>query len=116
MEHKIGGKISKLIKYYVHPLYDCYLLVVDGNPFFLKVNLSPETRNFWKELSESSFNFHPKVISYSSPEDEFKYMISYMKIANEVMFTQMSASLSFKYLFKLQLQLCLKKSNNNFLL
>lgn len=74
LEQKIGGKISKLIKYYVHPLYDCYLLVVDGNPFFLKVNLSPETPNFWKELSESSFAFHPKVVSYSSSEDEFKYI------------------------------------------
>jgi len=74
IEQKIGQGISKFTKHYIHPIYDCYLFVSNKQPYLLKVNLSPDLPNFWKELAVNNFNFHPKIICSSSETEEFKYI------------------------------------------
>ena len=40
VEKKIGGKVEKILKQYTHPIYDCYLIISNNQPFYLKVNFS----------------------------------------------------------------------------
>jgi len=73
---RISDKTSKQIvskqKLVSEVMSDTYLLLIDRRPFYLKINLSPEVPNFWKELCYNNFDFHPKIIDYSF-DDEFKY-------------------------------------------
>ncbi len=74
VEQKIGSKISQCLKHYVHPIYDCYLIVSENKPYLLKINLSPDMPNFWQDLWSNNFSFHPKIICHSSESDEFNYI------------------------------------------
>jgi hypothetical protein len=74
IEEQLGSKILRWEKYYVHALYDCYLIVVDDRPFLLKINLSPDSPNFWRELCSNNFDFHPKIICRSDETDEFQFI------------------------------------------
>ena len=74
VESAIGSPISYWKKHKVHSLYDCYLIVSDNKPYFLKVNLSPDMPNFWQELNDNNFNFHPKIVSFSKEASEYKFI------------------------------------------
>lgn len=67
-------KVSYKEKVDAQPLYDSYLIVANDKPHLLKINLSPDLPNFWKELCFNNFEFHPKIVSYSKEEDEYKYI------------------------------------------
>jgi thiamine kinase-like enzyme len=69
VEADIGSKILKYEKHLTHPLYDAYVFSSNEKPFYLKVSLSPFVPNFWKEICENNFDFHPKVVSYKLGED-----------------------------------------------
>lgn len=74
IENKIKSSITSWRKYESHPIYDSYLIVAENTPLFLKVNLSPDEPNFWKELVENNFSFHPKIICHSDEKSEFKFI------------------------------------------
>lgn len=78
IEKKLNSKISSWAKQYSHPLYDCFLIVVgekdNQKPFYLKVNLSPDIPNFWQELIDKKFLFHPNIVCFSDENDEFKFI------------------------------------------
>ena len=74
LESKFKFKISNILKEHSSPLYDCFALIADNRPFFLKVNVSPDTPNSWDLLSKEKLSFHPSIIDSSSPEEEFKYI------------------------------------------
>lgn len=72
-----GRKILKYEKHLTHPLYDAYVFAADNKPFYLKISLSPFLPNFWKELCDNNFSFHPNIISHQFGEgfDFFCYEI-----------------------------------------
>lgn len=70
IEAKLGVSISNKTRVASEVLYDRYELQVGKDSFQLKVNLSPEVPNFWKELSSNNFSFHPEIVA-SSFDDEF---------------------------------------------
>jgi hypothetical protein len=74
IESQLGSAISKWEKYYTHPIYDCFLMIVNDRPLLTKVNLSPDAPNFWKELCVNNFSFHPKIVCYSDDFDEFQFI------------------------------------------
>lgn len=74
IESKTGQKILKWEKYYVHPIYDCFLINVNNQPLLTKVNLSPDPPNFWKELCINNFDFHPNIVCFSEESDEFQFI------------------------------------------
>ena len=74
IENKLGSKISKWEKHYSHPIYDCFLIVVNDRPLLTKVNLSPDLPNFWKELWINNFEFHPSIVCHSDELDEFQFI------------------------------------------
>lgn len=74
IESQIGEKILKWEKYYTHPIYDCFLINVNNRPLLTKVNLSPDLPNFWKELWDNKFDFHPSIVCHSDELDEFQFM------------------------------------------
>jgi thiamine kinase-like enzyme len=74
IELKLGAEISSIEKYSTEVLYDCYMAISGSLPLMIKVNLSPDTPNFWKELVENNFSFHPKIICASQKEDINKFI------------------------------------------
>ena len=74
IESQTGEKILKWEKYYTHPIYDCFLINVNNRPLLTKVNLSPDLPNFWKELWDNKFEFHPNIICHSDESDEFQFI------------------------------------------
>lgn len=50
-------------------LYDRYDLSSEDRSYVLKINLSPETPNFWREICENQFSFHPKIVASSFDGD-----------------------------------------------
>lgn len=74
IENKLGHEIRFHKKHEIHPIYDCYLISGNDKPFFLKVNLSPDSPNSWELLSKNNYDFHPKIICSSNDSDEFKFI------------------------------------------
>lgn len=74
IEKQLGAPIEKLEKYSTEVLYDSFLVVCKGKPLIIKVNLSPDLPNFWKELGEHEFSFHPKIICHSKESDVVKFL------------------------------------------
>lgn len=74
IEAKTGLKISKKEKFENHSLFDSYIIFCDKELFIVKVNLSPDIPNFWKELAEFKFDFHPEIVASSQEADEFKFI------------------------------------------
>jgi hypothetical protein len=88
IESKLGAQISKWEKYKTHPIYDCFLMIVDDRPLLTKVNLSPDLPNFWKELWVNNFDFHPKIICHSDDSDEFQFIC--FEVPKGVFFSDLS--------------------------
>lgn len=74
LEKKFNLQIEDISKEQSYPLYDLFVFSCKGKAYGLKINLSPDLPNFWKELSENNFNFHPKIIGASNEDDEFKFL------------------------------------------
>lgn len=72
IKEKTSKDVSSKQKLESEIMSDTYLLIIDKRPYYLKINLSPEVPNFWRELCSNNFDFHPKIIDYSFDE-EFKY-------------------------------------------
>ena len=72
IKNRISKEVSSKQKLDSEIMADTYLLLIDKQPYYLKINLSPEVPNFWRELCVNNFDFHPKIIDYSFDE-EFKY-------------------------------------------
>lgn len=68
------GKKSKITKKLsTEVLYDTYAAVAEKDNLIVKINLSPELPNFWRELCSNYFSFHPKIICYSE-ESDYKFI------------------------------------------
>lgn len=65
IEGKLGAEITSIEKRSTEVLYDSYFAISDKKPLLIKVNLSPEMPNFWKELVQYNFPFHPKIVCAS---------------------------------------------------
>jgi thiamine kinase-like enzyme len=74
IENKTKSVVSKWEKYESKPIYDTFLMIVNETPLLTKVNLSPDYPNFWKELIENNFDFHPKIVCSSDDSDEFQFI------------------------------------------
>jgi hypothetical protein len=74
IESKLSAQVSSIQKYSTEVLYDCYIAIIDKKPLMIKANLSPDTPNFWKELVENNFSFHPKIICASEEKDINKFI------------------------------------------
>jgi len=70
---KLGTDVVDLEKKSSEVLYDCYFAISGKKPLMIKLNLSPELPNFWKELIENNFYFHPKIICHSEEDDISKF-------------------------------------------
>ena len=70
----LGTEVTKLEKKSSEVLYDCYTAVSGKKALIIKLNLSPDLPNFWKELVENNFSFHPQIICSSKEEDVFKFI------------------------------------------
>ena len=73
IESKLGAEVTSLEKRSSEVLYDSFTAISGKKPLFIKINLSPELPNFWKELAENNFSFHPKIICSSKEQDLNKY-------------------------------------------
>lgn len=69
IEAKLGASISSKTRVASEVLYDRYDLDSGKESYSLKVNLSPETPNFWRELCEKNFSFHPEIVAFSFDDD-----------------------------------------------
>lgn len=74
IESRLGSPIERIEKYSTEVLYDSFLFVCKGKPLIAKVNLSPDLPNFWKELCEREFPFHPKILCHSKESDAVKFI------------------------------------------
>lgn len=74
IESKLGTQVSSLQKHSIEVLYDCYTAISEKKPLMIKINLSPDTPNFWRELVENNFSFHPKIICASQENDINKFI------------------------------------------
>jgi hypothetical protein len=74
IEQKLGGKVTAVEKRSSQVLYDHYLAICDKKPLIFKINLSPELPNFWKELVEHNFSFHPKIVCNSEEDAIYKFI------------------------------------------
>lgn len=73
IENKIGNKIDRLEKYSTEPQFDYYYAVCGKTPLGIKINLSPDTPNFWEELSLNNFSFHPKILCSCLGSEDYKF-------------------------------------------
>ena len=69
LESKLGTGSVRLEKKSSEVLYDSYIAVSGNRLFLVKLNLSPDPPNFWKELVQNNFTFHPQIICSSKEED-----------------------------------------------
>lgn len=74
LQSTTGLQISRKEKLESSPLFDSYIIVANRELFILKINLSPDLPNFWKELATHNFDFHPQIVACSDDKDEFKFM------------------------------------------
>lgn len=74
IEAKLGSEISFLEKRSTEVLYDSYFAICNNKPLIIKVNLSPELPNFWKQLVQHNFSFHPKIICASEEDSINKFI------------------------------------------
>jgi len=72
IEAKLEAPISRKTRTASEVLYDRYDLTCGKDSYVLKVNLSPDTPNFWRELRENHFSFHPEIVA-SSFDDDFTF-------------------------------------------
>ena len=69
IEAKLEAPISNKTRTASEVLYDRYDLTSGKDSYVLKVNLSPDTPNFWRELCENRFSFHPEIVASSFDGD-----------------------------------------------
>jgi len=72
IEAELEAPISRKTRTASEVLYDRYDLTSGKDSYVLKVNLSPDTPNFWRELRENHFSFHPEIVA-SSFDDDFTF-------------------------------------------
>jgi len=75
LHEELGEIVSHREKIHSDIMFDSYFVLVGKRSFLLKVNLSPDLPNFWKELSELNLPFHPKIAACSKEDDEFKFIV-----------------------------------------
>lgn len=74
IEAKLGDKITAIEKRSTEVQYDSYFAISGKKPLIIKVNLSPELPNFWKELAQYNFSFHPKIVCASEQDSINKFI------------------------------------------
>lgn len=74
IKSSLGTDVVRLEKKSSEVLYDCYTAISGKKALTIKVNLSPDLPNFWKELIENNFSFHPQIICSSKENDILKFI------------------------------------------
>ena len=74
IEAKLGEEITAIEKRSTEVQYDSYFAISGKKPLIIKVNLSPELPNFWKELVQHNFSFHPKIVCASDGDSINKFI------------------------------------------
>lgn len=74
IEAKLGEEITAIEKRSTEVQYDSYFAISGKKPLIIKVNLSPDVPNFWKELTQYNFPFHPKIICASEEDSINKFI------------------------------------------
>ena len=73
IENATGKKTKIKEKISTEVFYDSYSALSEKDRLIVKINLSPELPNFWRELCDTSFSFHPKIVC-SSKESDYKFI------------------------------------------
>jgi hypothetical protein len=74
LHEQLGAMVTHKEKLISEVMFDSYLLIAGNSSYLLKINLSPDLPNFWKELCEFKFDFHPEIVACSGEDDEFKFI------------------------------------------
>lgn len=99
---KLGTEVSMVEKRSSEVLYDSYIAISGKKLLMIKLNLSPDLPNFWKELIENNFSFHPKIILSSKEEDIVKFLCFEMPsgiFLSDISSYPLSSKLNFVNLF-----------------
>lgn len=81
IQSSLGSTINEKFRSSSEVHYDQYSLRSGKDSFDLKVNLSPDTPNFWDELASNKFSFHPEIVSSNLTGDYIFYCYKASKLS-----------------------------------